>query len=297
MSCSTNRGALTRLAIAGQEFRFLSWKNSINNPSMIDLTQETIRGTFDPHSQDVIDGQRILRFQITLQPTPLEMGVLLPYLGFTNSSGSTWIPKVALDSMSFRVDVDLGCEFLTYASCTVSKWVLSAQRGRTPWTLQMDIVAKTEASLTPWATNTAIGTGSPYAFHQSTLSLSATNRSYYRVVIANDFHLEDEFYNSQTATDLCPQTWDMTVATAVPWTSANEALYTGARDSSTRPAGIVSFASTGIQSTFTFPELVALPKPPDILRRDESLKLGLFYKPVTDASNNPFLTITHDSTV
>jgi hypothetical protein len=295
MACGTSRGALTRLQIDGQQFRFVQAKNTSNNPSLIDLTQDTIRGTFQPHSNDILHGQRIHRWQITLQPTPLEFGVLLPLMGFTNSAGTTWVPTTNLQTnMDFMMEIDLVNEVLHYAVCKISKWVIQGQRGRSPWTVVLDIIADVETSTT-WTAATAIGAGRPYAFHQATMSLAATDRSFYRAVLANDFHLEDEFYNSQTVTDLCPQTWDMTLATAVPFTADHEALYTGARDSLTRPAGVLTWTGTNISTTFTFPELVPLPKPPDILKRDESLKLGLFYRPVsTDAAD--LVTITHDST-
>jgi len=296
MACGTIRGAVTRLAIDGQEFRFISAKNTSNNPSLIDLTQETIRGTFQPHSNDILYGQRIHRWQIVLQPTPLELGVLLPIMGFTNSTGNTWIPTANLSTdMEFRMDIDMGSEMLSYAKCVVSKWVFQGQRGRQPWTVMLEIICDVETSLVSWATNTAIGSGRPYAFHQAALSLGGTSRNFYRAVLANDFHVEDEFYNSQTLTDICPQTWDMTLATAVPFNSTNEGLYTGPRDNSTRPAGSLTLTGTNVSTSFSFAELVALPKPPDILRRDESLKLGLFYRPVATDSND-LVTITHDST-
>lgn len=297
MGCGTSRGALTRLAIGGQQIRFVSARNTSNLPAIIDVSQDTIRGSYQPHADDMIVGEKVVRYQVYLEPNPVEMSLLLPYLGFENLSGAIWTPKADFGSMTFTMDVDMVAGMYTYTSAAIAKWVYAGQRGRKPFGLQLEIWGIDEADLGSW-TATAIAAGTvanrPYAFHQSTLSLASTSYTPYRVAIACDFHMEDEYYNSQTVTDLCPQTWDMTFATALPWKSSTVTRYTGPRDADTRIAA--SFVTTGsaISTTWALPSLMALPKPPNIERRNESLKLPLRYQAARNGSS-PILTITHDA--
>lgn len=298
MSCGASRGALARLAIGGQSYRFVRFQDMSNIPSTIDVSQGTTgRGSYFPHSDDMIDGEKVIRCQVFMQPTPAELATLLPWLGFSVST-ITWTPKATFASMHFTMDLDLVAGMYTRANSIIAKYAFVGQRGRQPWGLQLEIWSKTEADLGSW-TATAISSGTvatrPMAFHQGTLSLAGVSRELYRCALAVDFHVESEAYNSQNVQDLCPTSWDVTLAAAVPFKTANEALYSDPRDADTRIAGVLTTSATGISTSYTLPSLKALPKLPDVLARNEGIKLATRYQAAFNGTD-PIITIVHDFT-
>jgi len=289
-------GAIRKIAFGGQQMRFLRAANASSNPGLIDLSQDTIRGDFQPHEDDFIDDVRKHRFQILMQPNPKEIGVMLPKIGFV--TGTPWTPQPLLDGMEFQLDVDLGARVVRYASAIIDKCVIEGSRGGAPPTWNMTVLAKAETDLANWAaaSATAIQSGRPYAFQQTAIQLQGSTRSYLRHVLAFDFHTNAEWYNSATATELEPQSWDVTLVAAVRYNSTNETLYSGPRDSGTRASGYLDFTATNVNTRFNFTQLIPRNKTPDILRRNETVKHGVMYKVARTAAVSNLMTVTHDDT-
>lgn len=289
--------AVRQLAIGSQQFRFIRAVNMNTTPDLVDLSQDTMRGNMQPHEDDFVEGLRKHRWKIFLQPNPAEISSLLPKIGF--SSGTPWTPQATLNGMETSFSIDLGARVITYAAAVVDKCIITGARGDTPITWELDILCKEETDLANWAAGSfsAIPAGRPYMFQQATTTLQGSSRSFLRFALAFDFHVSREWYNSVNATEIEPCSWDVTYVPAVRYNSANETLYSDPRDSGTRAAGSLTWTGTGVSTAWNFTSLIPRTKTPDILRRNETAKLGLMYKVArTTASSTNMMTVTHDAT-
>ena len=302
MSCSV-RGAVTRLWVNGKRIRFIRVDpTETQNPQQIDVSQDTIRGTLNPHDDDVVPGVRIVRFTFRVQPNPSEWAHLVPLMGFTNGgAGTTYTPLTDLTAMEHDIFVDRVTSGEKYEDCIFDKIVGRSQKGATPVTLDISVIAKREvdvdgAVVTFPADNTLFA-GRPYVQKNCSLSLDGNAHHPNMVAWGIDHHVDPEYNSSEIAEDICPATREVFFATSTPYITANEAaLYTDGRDNpETSISGSVSWGRGNSEFTLTPGALRLLPRPPAIMSRLQEVRNMLFYRALeTDAAD--LLTIEADPT-
>ena len=295
--CNQVRGAVTRFWLDDQQYRFLRADfEETANPNMADVSQQTIRGSYDPHDDDIVSDVRWVRFTVRMQPNPAEWRALLPKLGLENTGGNNFALMTDFTDMLSTAWIDRHSSSEKYTDAIADKYIVRCQKGGTPATIDIQFFAKQEETDENLPDESLLA-GKPYVMKNTTLTLEGNSHTPNMVAWGIDHHVDAEFNNSETATDACPATRDMFFATSVPYFTANQrALYTTRRDTpNSGAAGQVAFVRGNGSLTWNFGRLRSLPKPPSIMSRLKEVRNGLFYKVVrTDAS--PLLTVVSDTT-
>jgi hypothetical protein len=292
--CNQVRGAATRLWLGTQQFRFLRLDTEeTQNPVITDVSQDTIRGSLDPHDDDVVSDVRVNRFTVRMQPNPAEWLALLPLLGFTNGgSGGTWNLVTNFTTMLHTVWVDYQTEQHKLTEAIIDKMVGRCSKGGTPLTLDLSFIAKVESTDSNLPSSNILA-GRPYMMkHATTLTLEGGSHTPNMVAWGIDHHVDAEYNNSETATDNCPATRQVFFATSVPYfTSAQRALYSTRRDSpDSGAAGVMKFLRGSSSMQWEFGRLRLVPKPPAIMGKLKEVRNGLFYM-VTRTDASPLMRV------
>lgn len=293
MSDCNSQGAITRLSINGFQMPF----QTIDDQSFRDLVDdspEVITGFKDPIKERVSLGQQFLTLRIRLKPTPLELAQIFPFCGMTNSAGNTWTLDETL--ASFPVVIDRVAKVHTYTTCYVNRWTLSGQKGRSAVALDLEIFGSTFSEGTSFGTPTAIQTDAPYPFTGGVLTLRSSTREFDRFAISVNHFLDREFENSLTASCIDMTRRMTTIATSIPYKSANTALFTTPFTTDADGAAATFALTRGGQSTsIAFENVKEIARPPGIPGK-VGLRLQWFGRVYRTIANKAFV-VTHDSTV
>ena len=295
MAVCSSQGAVSKLAINGQQIPFSSVKDlSVRN--LVDDSDDIITGFMDPLSERVSLGTLDLNLQVRLRPTPLELTVLLPLMGGTLSVG-TWTLDEDVDN-SFSVIVDRVAKVHTYATCYVAAWTLQGQKGTLPWALDLHLIG---TSLTEGAAGsfsaTALNTDGPYPFTaaSSGLSLRSADRVFDRLMLSVNHYSQAQFENSLTANCIDMTKRRTTLALSCPYVAANTDLFTTPLAASTGAAGSLTLTKGGQSTAISFTNLKEIARPPDIPAK-VAIRLGLFYRAYRTISTKAY-SIVHDDAV
>lgn len=291
--CNQVRGAATRFWLNGQQFRFLRIDPAeTQNPALVDVSQDTIRGSFEPHDDDVVSGVRVNRFNVRMQPNVREWEALLPILNF--EGGPTWNLATGFSGMAVEGWIDRQTSSQKYTDCVVDKIIGRCNKGPTPLTIDLSIVAKSEEDDDDLPDENLLA-GRPFVMKNAAINLEGNAHTPNMVAWGIDYHVDAEYNNSEETTDNCPSTYDTFFATSVPYFTANErALYSLRRDTpDSGAAGTLTFSRTDESMQWSFGMLRLLPKPPAILSRLREVRNGLFYK-VLRTDDNPLLRVVMD---
>lgn len=293
MSDCNSQGAITRLSINGYQMPF----RLIDDQSfreLVDDSDEVITGHKDPIKERVSLGLLYLTLRVRLQPTPLELAQLLPLMGMSNSSGNNWVLDESL--ASFPIVIDRVAKVHTYSTCYVNRWTLMGQKGRSAVSLDLEIFGTSLAEGTSFGSPTAIQTDAPYPFTGLTLTLRGSARACDRVAFSVNHFLEREFENSLTASCIDMTRRRATLATSVPYKTANADLLTTALlTNADGAAAEVAFARGGQSTTISLNNIKEIARPPGIPGKI-GLRLNWFGRIYRDLTNKAFSAV-HDSTV
>lgn len=292
MACQS-QGAYSKLAIAGQQVEFLTFEDN----GVIELVdnEEAIRGFLDHPKERVTQGLKKWQFTITMQPSPTEMDLIFPYIGFTESPTDTFTVTDDFSALEFDVIVDKVAKVQTYADCKVDKAIFQGQKGRKPNQLTLMCIAK---SMTQDDAGTfsasAIDTDFAYAFTEGVLTLQSSARAFDRYAVIIDNHLNAEFNNSQEATCIQPAERTIHLAVNTPYTSSEIALFDTPFAGASGAAGTIAWTRGSKSTAFSFANLKSVAKPVSIPGKVE-IRQPLFYKAYKSGSTAA-LIVTHDNT-
>jgi hypothetical protein len=296
MPCSS-QGAVSQLAINGKKFPFeLIDDQSVRQ--LVDDNDEVITGFFDPLKERVSLGPQILTLNIRLRPTPLEMSILMPFLGLSNTVGNTWEIQAESNGLaSFPVIVDRVAKVHTYTTCYFNRWTLQGQKGTKPLALDVQIFGATYAEGNAGSfTADALQTDAPYPFTGGTLTARAAARTFDRFALSVNHFLEREFENQLTANCIDMTRRKVTLATSVPYVAANTALLNTPFVTDADGAGLtLAFARGGQSTSIVFENMKEIARPPGIAGK-QAIRLPVFWQNYRTIANKAF-AITHDSAV
>lgn len=292
-NCSV-QGAITRLALNGQQFPFeVIGDDSVRN--LVDDGDEIITGYYDPLKERVSLGLQVLTLNVRLRPTPLEMTALMPLIGFVLNTG-TWTLPDSASPASFTSIIDRSAKVHTYSTCYVNRATLAGQTGNKPLSLDLQIFCSTFAEGTSFGSPTALNTDGPYPFSGGVLTLRSTARQFDRFALAINNNMQRQFENSLTAVCIDTTKRETTLATSAPYNTTNADLFTTPFLTDSLGAAATLAFTKGNQSTsIAFNNLKEIARPPGIPGK-VALRLPLFYRAYRDLTNKA-VTVTHDDSV
>lgn len=298
-----SQGALTKMAMDpstidgnSEAYEFLS-ENLVSTTTLADNSAYAIRGTRSHAKERVTQSLVYINGSISMNPSPSELDNLLPrILGATESTDI-----FALDDAlpSFNVMIDRVAKVHTYSTCYVNRATFSGTKGRLI-ELKLDIigVSETEGAAGSYPAIT-IDEDIAYVFHEGVLTVQGGTEMFDRFVLTIDNHLEPEWNNSQTATDIAPRDRSITLSVSTPYTSDETALYTtpagtsSGNGSSAGAAGSLVFTNGGLSTTFAFANLKSIARTPNVSGKRQ-IRLPLNYRAYTSSTTKE-LIVTHDS--
>lgn len=294
MACQS-QGALAQLAINGQAVEFLSCTLG-QRTELVDNSMNAIRGTFDHPKERVTQGLKIIRGKIVMEPSPSELDVIIPLLGFAESPTDTFTITDDFSSLKFPIIVDRVAKVHTYAGCIIDKWKFMGQRGDKPIRLELDVIGTTDESegAAGSFSATAVDTDHNYAFTEGVLTLISSSRPFDRFALAGDNKVFASFNNSQVAECVEPTDKEIYLAVNSPYNTSHSALYTTGITNADGAAGSLVFTRAGKSTTFTFANLKLIGQTPPILGREE-IRHPQYYRAYKSGSTAS-LIITHDNT-
>lgn len=285
-----SQGALSKLAINGQHFEFLSIDTLDSEHGLVDGSDEAIRGTLDHDKNRVTQGLTKFRHRITMQPSPAELNILLPLMAFTES---TDVFTLGDTYTAFDMIIDRVAKVHTYAGSKIDMAVFRGQKGNKPLQLQIDVISLTETEANAGTFSaTTIDSDIAFAFTEGVLTLQGGAEAFDRFALIINPNMQVQHNNSRNADSIFPTNRQIYLATSSPYTSDETALYTTPVGSAAGAGATLVFTRGGQSTTFTFENLKALARPPKIPGKTE-IRLPLFYKAFGDGSDRP-ITITHD---
>lgn len=291
-----SQGAVSQLAINGQHMEFLTFRGGARH-ELVDDGANAIRGTYQHSKQRTKRGMVQTRMVITMQPSPAELDILIPLMGFTESPTDTFTHhNNALTK--FPVIVDRVAKVHTYANCAIDKAIFRGQKGRKPIQLELHIVGRgSSAAAAGSFSATALDTDIAFAFFEASMTLLATSRAFDRFALQIDNKVNPEHNNSRVATSNERTDSEIILVTNTPYTSDEIDLYDTPDAFTAGQGGSLSFVSGGQQTVFEFGHLEPVDiEPAPILGKVEirqPLAMKAFRDDVTPAAD---LAITHDAT-
>lgn len=286
------QGFASAVALNGQSVEFLKVRE-LTVRELVDNGQLAIRGILDHNKARVTLGRLKVGFEITMNPSPAELDVILPLMGFSESPTDTF--TIGDSYTTFTSIIDRVTKVHTYSNCKIGRAVFHGQRGSQPVALTMQILATTmsEGSAGSFSA-TAIDTDIAYAFHEGVLTLGGTGMAFDRHQLVIDPHLQVQWNNSSTATEICPTDREITLSVNTPYTSSESTLFTTPLSSAAGIAGSIAWTRSGQSTSIALANLKSIARPPSIPGKTE-IRLPLTYRAYKSGSTACCI-ITHDAT-
>lgn len=292
--CTQSQGFAAQLAINGQAMEFLTIRGG-QTTELVDNTENAIRGILDHPAERVTQGLKRIKLDISMEPSPSELDVLLPLIGTTESSDVFTLTD-DFSGLGFAVIVDRVAKVHTYAECIVDSAVFRGQKGNRPVRLDLSIIgttAESEAAAGSFSA-TALDADHNYAFFEGVLTLESAARSFDRFALAVENNVFASFNNSQTAESACPTDRAIWFACSSPYDTTDSVLYTNGIADAGGAGGTLKFTRGDKSTLFTMANLKLIGQPPDILGKQE-IRLDQFYR-VYKSGSTAALVVTHDNT-
>lgn len=206
--------ALAKMSIGGTRMDFIEFDPQVYQ-TLSDGSERSIRGRLDHDSQMVAEGILHVGYRIALYVTPQNLNVLLPLMGFVNSSGNNWYLGDPTPNFSVVFGPNSAPE-VTFANSVVAKWMMRGQRGADP--IRMDMwfrgttrVENPAGTYFVSQTNPPLLEGYPYSFVGGTMNLYSQTVGFSQFAMGVDYKTVAEWNNSVSATNLCPTDHAITV--------------------------------------------------------------------------------------
>lgn len=290
MACA--QGFDAQISFNGQAFEFYNVRE-FTMRELVDNGRQAIRGILDHVAERVTLGRLIVGFEADIDPSPSELDVLLPLMSFSESPTDTF--TIGDTYSTFTSIIDRVTKVHTYTNCKFGRVILSGQRGSMPIKMRVQVLGTgfSEGDAGSFSA-TAIDTDFVYAFHEGTLTLRSSSRAFDRFQLVMDPHLQVQWNNSTTATEICPTDREIILAVNTPYTSSESALFTTPLSSATGAAGTLAFSRGNKSTSIAFANLKEIARPPNIPGKTE-IRLPITMRAYKSGSTAAVI-VTHDNT-
>lgn len=232
------------------------------------------RGTRSHDIALIRQGNRRIGGALVLEPTALELSLLLPWIMGAAVSGTTF---ALADTLPTRfVAEDKVVKVHNYTSCVVNRATFEGSEGG-PLRLTLDVIGGDESigNAGSFPSLTLDTTTSPFVFTDLNTGLSVnsatTNAKSFKLTIDN--HVQARFYQSQTATALIPN--DRTVSLSLDCSyGLASALYGLGAGGTAVTLTFTNAADVNLILTFSLVK-VAFPRKPVQIRGKDEITLPL----------------------
>jgi len=262
------------------------------NISLMDNNDEVSCGKFYHTKEKVDEGIVVPKLHFLFQPSPEELDIILPWIGFTETTdvfaldGAVSSAPVILDRVA-TVD-DLGNAY-------VDKAIFRGQKGRSPLSVELICICDQVPDIDggTWSASAPTHTAA-YPFHRAVLTAEGSAREFSSFVYVIDNHLAVNHNGNRVPTAFeiggPGQTHHLGIDT--PYTSSETVLLTNPIASVAGAAGSIVFTRGGQSTTFAFHNMKTEANPPDVAKPEE-IRLKTFYRIYGSGSTHP-VQITHD---
>lgn len=293
----STEAVLSRLQLNGTEICSFTRIESHSVYELVDVTDETICGTLERDQSMVTPGVQRHRHHILMHPTPEELNVILPLMGFPETPTDTFTVNDTVPA--FTMEIDRVVTIHKYENSKIDKAILRGAKGSKPWMLELQIMSLTEADVgATWGGTPAAAMSAPYNLTEgSILTLEGSAMAFDRYVLVLDREMAIRFNDNEIADALSPTNNNFALGVSTPYTTDEEDLYLEAT-AATRAdgaGGSLVFSRGNLSTTITFANLKWMANPPSILKKSEEIRLGPFYRIYKDGST-PSVVFTHDIT-
>jgi len=260
--------------------------------TLIDDGAQSIRGSRSHIEERVSRGLVHIRGSIIQNIVPDELNRILPRI--LGSSELTDVFNDAETVPAFQVMVDRVAKVHTYTGCKIDKAIFSGTSGK-PVKLEMKIIGQTEAeSAAGGYPALTYSVQQPYVFSEGVLVLGGVTHIFNSFVTVIDNHLEPEFNNSRTATDIVAADRTVALAISTPYTSTEASLYNTPVGSDAGISATLTFTKGNQSLLFTYGNIKSLARTPPVSGKKQ-IRLPQQYKAYKTGSTDE-LVVTHDET-
>lgn len=289
MACA--QGFAAKLSINGARMEFLRIRE-LTVRELVDNGNAAIRGVLD-HSKEVVTlGRLHIGVEVTMNPSPAELDVLLPLMGFAESPTDTFTDTDTYTT--FETVVDKVTKVHHYTTCKMGRAVFSGQRGTQPIQLTVQILGTAFTEDTSFGSPTALDTDIKYAFHEGVLTARSSARAFDRFQWVRDPHLEVQWNNSALPTEICPTDRTNVVSVSTPYTSSESDLFTTPLSASAGAALTLAWTRSGQSTSVAFANAKEIARPPSIAGKRQ-IRLPISWNCFKSGAS-ACCVVTHDAT-
>jgi hypothetical protein len=252
-----------------------------------------LRGTRSRSVERERQGNRRVHGPLKLQPTAVELDLLLPWILYGATSGSAPVTYPLADAAPAGryVTIDRGSKVPTYSGCQIDVCKITGRQGE-PMEFALDVVGQDETlgNSGSFPTLSIDISSAPFIFTDLVLSIAGTAYPCKDVEITIDNKIDKErFFNSQTLVTVQPMDRHITLKTTVPFGTSSAVYGTGVAG----VACVATFTGPGTQVlTMTFVKVVFPRKSPTTPGREE-IMLPLMGQALMSSTTRELVTTLH----
>lgn len=239
---------------------------------------DTICGDIDHPVNRVQKGRKIVRGSIFLDPTPVVLESLVPWLGLTDETGGVYSLGATDVLVEKNCKFDLKGSQFDWSNCVVLGWALRGSKGGRPVQMQIDIEGEDETEAVSAFSDNPLAINKLFAFTDiSTRQLDnasgvLTSRPIDRFLVQVDNRVVSEWNSSVTRTGAKIGDRQSVFATSVPFTSAHDDLYWTYRDSSGSIEAKLKLTNSDGAIELFMPHCVPITKGPDVIGKADQVR-------------------------
>lgn len=267
-----------------------------------------IAGTRSQFANRMVEGSYAVTGTLGTYTSAADLDLFLPLVLGTAENADLFVPAEGV--LPFYILIDRVGGIFQYNDCYVNRAVWRGGAGpgdSEPELIEqvLEIMGKSEDATVSWpAIPPAISTTSnrtPYILSHGVLTIGATPFAIKNFTLLVDNHLQPRWVNSLTATAICPSDRTVLLRVTVPFTAADDAVFSGLYKHASRHTGVTStlvFTPTvvaGLSTTFTFTGLQWVQQSPPV-RGKREIELTIDFV-ARKTGSNPEISVTNDSTV
>jgi len=276
-------GRQARLMIGADTYCFARFQN--NTTREVVKNPDTICGDIDMPQFRVRKGRKIVRGTIYLDPTPVQLSAIVPWLGLTDLTGGVWAMG-ATDVLTEKdVKIDLGGAQHDWSNCVVLAYAFRGSKGGRPVSLQLDIEGEDETDGSASAfTDAPLAIEKIYAFTDiatrqfDNAAGALTSTPIDRILIQVDNRVVSEWNSSITRTGAKIGDRQGVLASSIPYTSTYKYLYWSNRDSEGPVEAKITLTNADGSIEFFMPGCVPITKGPDVLGKPDQIRTPLTFE-------------------
>ena len=261
-----------RMMINSKKFCFAKFLDQssyerIQNP-------DAICGNRDPLLNRTAVGRRKIQFTTFHDITYPILVELLPLAGMTNVSG-TYTANQTVSTIPIIID-KVGSVH-EYTNCRMTRMIIRGQVGTMPVSAECTWIAEDELedAATTWVDGTV---DNLFGFPGTTYEIATVAYGIDRFAFVIDNKLVQSWNSSYTVTDVGAGPRQTLLATSIPYTTANHAVFWDARDSAAGVQQELVLTNGTDTMTINFPKAILNPESPSIEGALEEIRLPMTWE-------------------